>query len=62
MLKIDFKREIATYRARRGVFGIVEVPPIQYLAIDGRGDPNTSPAYRDALAAALPASPTGSSS
>jgi hypothetical protein len=30
---------------------IVEVPELAFLMIDGRGDPNTSEAYRDALGA-----------
>jgi hypothetical protein len=49
--KSDLKKEIPTYTARRGVFDIVEVPPLRYLMIDGRGDPNTSEDYRDAVAA-----------
>jgi hypothetical protein len=53
-MRSDLRREIAAYRAQRGVFSLVEVPPLQHLAIDGRGDPNTSPAYRDALAALYP--------
>jgi len=27
----------------------VDVPPLQYVVIDGHGDPNTSPAYSDAI-------------
>lgn len=53
-MKADLKREIGTYRARRGTFSVVEVPPLAYLAVDGQGDPNTSAAYRDALAALYP--------
>lgn len=53
-MKTDFKREVATYRARRGTFAVVEVPVLQHLAVDGRGDPNTAPAYADALAALYP--------
>ena len=30
---------------------IVEVPPMQYLMIDGEGDPNRAPAYREAVEA-----------
>ena len=30
---------------------IVEVPPMRYLMIDGEGDPNLAPAYRDAVEA-----------
>lgn len=40
--KIDFKREIDAYRARRGSFAIVDVPDLRYLMIDGHGDPNTT--------------------
>ncbi len=39
-MKTDLKKEIAAYRARGGVFEIVDVPPLQYLMIDGHGDPN----------------------
>lgn len=53
-MKIDFKKTLDTYRARRGVFRIVEVPPLRYLMIDGHGDPNTSREYVDALAALYP--------
>ena len=53
-MKIDFKRELETYRATRGKFSIVRVPALAYLMIDGHGDPNTSPAYADALAALYP--------
>jgi hypothetical protein len=28
---------------------MVTVPPLSFLAIDGRGDPNTSPEYQDAI-------------
>ena len=52
--KVDLKAELACYRARRGTFTLVEVPALQFLAVDGHGDPNTSPAYADALAALYP--------
>jgi len=51
---IDLRREIASYSARRGRYDIVEVPPLPYLMIDGRGDPNTSPAYRGAIETLYP--------
>ena len=41
--KTDFKKEIDAYRARRGQFRIVDVPDLQYIMIDGHGDPNTEP-------------------
>jgi hypothetical protein len=43
--KVDFKREIAAYRARPGRFDLVDVPDLQYLMIDGHGDPNTDSAF-----------------
>lgn len=49
--KIDFKREISTYRAPRGRFEIVDVPDLQYLMIDGHGDPNTAPGFAEATEA-----------
>jgi len=53
-MKTDLKRELATYRAPRGRFEIVEVPTLQYLMIDGHGDPNTSADYREALETLYP--------
>ena len=53
-MAVDLRREIASYTARRGTFSVVEVPPLQHLAADGRGDPNASAAYRDAVAALYP--------
>ncbi|GGS33165.1 GyrI-like domain-containing protein [Actinokineospora fastidiosa] len=32
-------------------FTVVEVPELRYIAVDGRGDPNTSPAYANAVEA-----------
>lgn len=52
--KVDFKRELDAYRARRGEFRVVDVPPLPYLMVDGHGDPNTSQSYADALAALYP--------
>lgn len=49
--KIDFKTEIDAYRARRGRFSVVDVPVLQYLMIDGYGDPNTARAFSDAAEA-----------
>lgn len=52
--KIDFKKSLDSYRAKRGEFRIVDVPTTQYLMIDGEADPNTSPAYAQALEALYP--------
>lgn len=51
---MDLKKQIPTYAARRGRFEIVTVPPLQYLMIDGHGDPNTAPEYTAALGALYP--------
>lgn len=52
--KVDLKKTLDAYRARKGVFRVVEVPPMQYLMIDGHGDPNTSPAFTSAVEALYP--------
>lgn len=39
--KLDLKKQLDSYRAKAGEFRILEVPPLQYLMIDGSGDPNT---------------------
>ncbi|BAL88046.1 hypothetical protein AMIS_28260 [Actinoplanes missouriensis 431] len=54
MIKTDFKKSLDAYQARPGRFRVVEVPDMQYLAIDGHGDPNTSPAFAEALQALYP--------
>ncbi|WP_299038009.1 GyrI-like domain-containing protein [uncultured Pseudokineococcus sp.] len=53
-MKVDHKRTIPSYRATRGRFDVVEVPPLQYLAVDGSGDPNTAGDYRDAVTSLYP--------
>ncbi len=52
--KTDLKKSLDAYQAKRDQFRIVDVPVIQYLMIDGHGDPNTSPAYAEALQALYP--------
>ena len=51
--KTDLKKADA-YRARRGQFRVLTVPPTRYLMVDGHGDPNTDPGYAAALAALYP--------
>ena len=50
--KVDFRRTIDAYRARAQL-ELVEVPDLQYLAVDGRGDPNTS-VFAEAVEALYP--------
>jgi hypothetical protein len=48
--KVDLKvLHRALYTAPRGRFVEVDVPALNYLAVDGEGDPNTSPAYAQAV-------------
>lgn len=53
-MKIDLKKDLDCYQARRGEFRVLDVPPLTYLVVDGQGDPNTAPEYADALAALYP--------
>lgn len=52
--KIDFKKSLDSYRARAGEFRLVDVPQMQYLMVDGQGDPNSDPSYAAALEALYP--------
>ena len=52
--KIDFKKTLDSYQARAGEFRVIDVPELQYLMIDGSGDPNTSQEYVAALEALYP--------
>lgn len=51
MPKIDFKKEKKELFTPPQEFTIVDVPEMQFLMIDGHGDPNTSREYRDAVEA-----------
>ena len=51
--KVDFKRELACYRAVRDTPALVEVPDLTYLMVDGHGDPNAAP-FADATASLYP--------
>ncbi|MEU8821460.1 GyrI-like domain-containing protein [Actinoplanes sp. NPDC048796] len=52
--KTDFKKTLDAYQARPGQFRVLDVPDMRYLAIDGHGDPNTSPVFAGALEALYP--------
>jgi hypothetical protein len=52
MTKIDFKKQMKDlYRPPRGKFAVVEVPEMNYIMIDGQGDPNTAVVYQQAVEA-----------
>jgi hypothetical protein len=48
--KIDFKRELREFYAP-GEPELVDVPELPFAMIDGHGDPNVAPEYRDAVQA-----------
>lgn len=52
--KVDFKKTLDSYQAKRAEFRVLEIPETQYLMIDGEGDPNTAPEYVAALEALYP--------
>ncbi len=52
--KVDFKKTLDCYRAKSGKFDVIDVPDLQYLMIDGHGDPNSSAEYTQSLEALYP--------
>lgn len=54
MTKTDFKKTLDSYRAKPGQFRVLDVPDMQYLMVDGHGDPNTSPAFAEAIESLYP--------
>ena len=54
MPAVDLKKQIESYRAVRGRFKVLTVPAMSFLMVDGHGDPNTAPEYRDAVGALYP--------
>jgi hypothetical protein len=52
MITIDLRKQFKhLYQPSAKKFSIVDVPAMQFLLIDGSGNPNTSQDYRDALEA-----------
>ena len=52
MTKIDFKKEFkALYRPSSKAFQLVDVTAMQFLMVDGHGDPNTAEEYQEAVEA-----------
>ncbi|WP_275002993.1 GyrI-like domain-containing protein [Promicromonospora iranensis] len=52
--KVDLKKSLDAYRARVGQFRVLDVPELQYLMIDGHGNPNTSPVFAAAVETLYP--------
>ena len=52
MPSYDIKKALpALYAPKPGGWHVVDVPEIAFLMVDGHGDPNTSPAYTEAVTA-----------
>lgn len=50
MTKLDVKKALASlYGASAGEFALVDVPRMQFVKVDGEGDPNAAPAYRTSV-------------
>lgn len=47
--KLDFKKEYKDLYQPGKKPVVLQIPPMPFLMVDGRGDPNTSQAYKDAL-------------
>jgi hypothetical protein len=51
MSKVDFKKEFKELFVPPKKFVVVDVPEMQFLMVDGHGDPNLAPAYQEAVEA-----------
>ena len=59
MAKIDLRKQLKhLYNPSKKEVSIVDVPAMNFLMIDGEGNPNTSQAFRDAMEALYAASYT----
>jgi hypothetical protein len=55
MEKLDYKKQLKEfYGGKAGKPVVVEVPRMNFIMIDGKGDPNTSQEYSDAIEALYP--------
>ena len=55
MPKLDLKKELKNlYTAKADAPVLIKVPKMNYLAIDGKGDPNTSQEFKDAVETLYP--------
>lgn len=51
-MKVDLKKDLKQFYGPAGTnFSLVNVPAMNFLQIDGQGNPNTAPAYREAVEA-----------
>jgi hypothetical protein len=52
--KVDFKKEYRSFYTAKRDPGIVDVPPLQFLMVDGAGNPNTSSRFPECMAGLYP--------
>ena len=52
-MKVDFKKSLSCYKATSGRFDVIEVPPLNYLVVDGEGAPGDA-AHANAIASLYP--------
>lgn len=50
----DFKKTLDSYRAKQREFRLLQAPDLQYLMVDGHGDPNSAPDFTLAVEALYP--------
>jgi hypothetical protein len=51
MSKVDFKKTLKQFYIPPKEFVMVDVPEMQFVMVDGHGDPNTAQEYQDAVKA-----------
>ena len=49
--RVDLRRQLKGLYSASSAPTVVDVPAMNYVMVDGHGDPNTSPLYADAVAA-----------
>ena len=54
MTKVDFKKEWKHLYQPKRVFEVVDVPAMNFLMVDGHGDPNVAQEYKDAVETLFP--------
>lgn len=52
--KIDFKKTLNSYKSKHHQIQIIDMPRMQYLMVDGHGDPNSSEDFKNAIEALYP--------
>jgi hypothetical protein len=51
MTKVDFKKSLKHLYNPKKIFETVDVPEMQFVMVDGHGDPNTTQEYQEAVEA-----------